>query len=83
MTRPTAIALVLGLLAACGGERAPARSRTAARSQVPPAAEALPPEVARLLLQGPGGPAADDGFQLDLEGDRPIALRIVLDSPAR
>lgn len=79
MTRAAVIALMCILLAACGGERSTARVRKPVGPQPPAPAEAgaMTPELAELLRQGPGGPAEGD-LGIDLEGDRPIALRIVL-----
>lgn len=81
MSRVAAIAILSALLAACGGERAARASAEPAPVDGSAASEPLPPEIAQLLLQGPGGAVQDD-FELDLEGDRPLPLRIVLEPPA-
>jgi hypothetical protein len=81
--RVAATAILCSLLAACGAERAPTRAAGEPPPDAPPpSAEALPPEVAELLRKGPGGLLPDD-LQLDLQGDAPLPLRIVLEPPAR
>jgi hypothetical protein len=83
MSRVAAIAILSALLAACGGEgSARASAEVPAPAAESAASEPLPPEIAQLLRQGPGGAPSDD-FALDLEGDRPLPLRIVLEPPAR
>lgn len=81
MARIVTVSVLSALLAAwvgcetgeTRGASGPARAVTV--EQTPP--DALSPELTAILRQGPGGPVLEDG--VDLDGDAPLALRIVLE----
>jgi len=85
MARASLIASLIGLavwlgILGCGvGEASPGPvvpEKT--RAQRTPTAHTLPPELAEILRNGPGGPAVDDGIEFGFDGDASPSLRIVL-----
>jgi hypothetical protein len=85
MARAIAVVVLFALLAGCGvGERRVRSGSEPARAEAnePHEPGALPPEIADLLLQGPGGSAAEREIAFEIGDDSPVPLRITFESPA-